>query len=144
MRLASIPSSTSSPRSGSLQVVRPRTYAHTVSWLRRVARLLTGPLGRKRAGHFYIWSRVALARVYGLAERASVPRGIELVALDDLPRRAIGATYREVEPPVVGVTPPAGWSWPPAFVPTPRPQPVAAYGQGVVEIPGGVVFGSRG
>jgi capsular polysaccharide biosynthesis protein len=66
-----------------------------------------------------------------------------LVTLDDLPARAAGASYRELEPPGVAVTPPPAWVWPPAFVPTPR-HFVAARGQGVVEIPGGVVFGSRG
>ncbi len=120
------------------------TYEEAVTLLRRGARRLTGPLARKRSGYFFIWSRAILARLERFARRAPVARGIDLVTLDGLPARAAGASYRELEPPAVDVTPPPAWAWPPAFVPSPRPQLVAARGQGVVEIPGGVVFGERG
>jgi capsular polysaccharide biosynthesis protein len=125
-------------------VVKPFTYTNAVEWLRRAARVLTGPIGRKRSGSFYIWSRAALAQLYRLSRRTPVGRGIDLVTLSDLPTRAAGASYRELEPPAAGATPPAGWTWPRAFVPTPRGDPLSARGQGVVEIPGGVVFGPRG
>jgi hypothetical protein len=120
------------------------TYDETVTLLRRGARRLSGPLARKRNGYFFIWSRAILARLERFARRTPVARGIDLVTLDALPARAAGASYRELEPPAVDVILPPAWVWPPAFAPSRRPQLVAARGQGVVEIPGGVIFGSRG
>lgn len=120
------------------------TYEKAVSLLRRGARRLSGPLARKRSGYFFIWSRAILARLQRVASRTPVARGIDLVTLDGLPARAAGASYRELEPPAVGVTPPPAWSWPPAFETSRRTPFVATHGQGVVEIPGGVVFGAAG
>ena len=71
-------------------------------------------------------------------------RGIDVVTLDALPARALGASYRELEPPAADATPPPGWAWPPTFAPSRRDQRLAGRGQGVVEIPGGVIFGGRG
>jgi hypothetical protein len=124
-------------------VAKRLTYTNAVDWLRAAARILTGPLGRKRSGYFFIWSRAALWRLFRLSERTPAGRGIELVTVGELPTRTPGASYRELERPAVRVTPPAAWTWPRAFVPTPHYEPLGC-GQGVLEIPGGVIFGSRG
>jgi hypothetical protein len=119
------------------------TFGKAVTLLRRGARRLAGPVARKRSGYFFIWSRAILVRLERFAMLAVAP-GIDLVTLDGLPARAAGASYRELETPGVDVTPPPAWVWPPGFVPVPRPELGKARGQGVVEIPGGVIFGSRG
>jgi hypothetical protein len=118
--------------------------AVTLLW--RVARRLSGWLVSKRSGYVFIWSRVILTRLERLATRAAVGRRVDVVTLDGVSARAPGAWYRELEPPGVGVTPPPGWVWPRTFVGTVNPPArfVAARASGVVEIPGGVVFGTQG
>jgi Glycosyltransferase 61 len=110
-------------------------------WPSATARRVRDRLKKKRSGYFFVWSRAVLTRWRG-AHREPVSGEIGLVTLDGLPSRAPGATYRELEPPAVAPTQPRGWRWPQGFVPVPTPR--AMRGQGVVEIPNGVVFGSRG
>jgi hypothetical protein len=112
--------------------------------LRRAGKRLSGPLAKRRSGYFFVWSRALLARLDKFAKRGPDPVALESVALEALPARVVGAGYRELEPPVGDVTPPPQWVWPPGFPSSRRTMRARARGQGVVEIPGGVVFGWRG
>jgi hypothetical protein len=70
---------------------------------------------------------------------------MEDVSLEELPVRAPGAWYEELEPAVPWPAPPDGWSWPTAVrsgQAEARRRP--SRGSGVLEVPGGVVFGRRG
>src|SRR5262245_60656485 len=112
-----------------------------VQFLRRAGKRLSGPLARRRSGHFFVWSRVLLRRLERFARRGPHVAALDSVTLEALPMRTVGASYRELEPPAGAVTPPPGWVWPPTFVPSARRPRRRARGQGVVELPGGVVFG---
>lgn len=129
---------------GDRRVAGVSTGEGAVALLRRGTRRLSGPLARKRSGYFFIWTRAILARMERFARRGPVPVGVDSVTLEALPTRAFGASYRELEPAAGDATPPPGWVWPPAFASSERLQRAPARGQGVVEIPGGVVFGWRG
>ena len=120
------------------------TRANVVALFRRVGKRLSGRLARKRSGYFFIWSRAILARLERFEHRSPVPVRLGSVTLDALPVRVTGASYRELEPPVRDVTPPPGWVWPSTFASFARLQHAPTRGQGVVEIPGGVVFGQQG
>ncbi|HXY93106.1 MAG TPA: glycosyltransferase family 61 protein [Acidimicrobiia bacterium] len=115
-----------------------------VEFVRRAGKRLSGPLARNRTGRFYVWTRVLLGRVERFARRGSVPGTPAPVTLEALPVRAVGATYRELEPPAPVVSPPPGWVWPSKFAVPARSRGAPPRGQGVVEIPGGTVFGPRG
>jgi hypothetical protein len=118
--------------------------ARVLAYVRRVARRLSRSLPRTRRGHFFIWSRALLARVDEITRPAPPAGGVTAVGLDELPTRAPGATYVELEPPSLGVVGPSDWAWPAGFASVRRPAGTAPRGQGVVEIPGGVIFGARG
>ena len=74
------------------------------------------------------------------------PVGLDAVTLKELSARVEGATYREFEPPADDVAPPPDWVWPASFPTFPRVYAIPAHRElrGVVEIPGGVVFGFKG
>jgi Glycosyltransferase 61 len=115
-----------------------------VAWLRRWARRLTGPLARSRSGYFFAWSRALLALLQRFTERTAVRGGVDIVTLDALPQRTAGAWYRELEPAEPDTSPPAGWAWPAKCPASVRRVRSSTSGQGVLEIPGGTVFGWRG
>jgi hypothetical protein len=114
-----------------------------VARLRHVARRVFGPLAAKRSGNFYIWSRAVLVRVERFALRVST-RTVRAVSIGELTARSPRATYRELEPPAGDVALPPGWRGPPARASARRLPGVPARGQGVFEVPGGVVFGAWG
>ncbi len=118
--------------------------AAVVRRLRRWARAVLGPLARKRSGYFFIWSRALLAQLERFSAPTSLNVGIDPVSLDALATHAVGATYRELEPAEPDVMAPTNWTWPTAFRSTEPWRRPAPRGQGVVEIPGGVVFGWSG
>jgi hypothetical protein len=113
---------------------------------RAIGKRLSGGLARKRSGWFYVWSRTVITHLDRLASRRPVAVGLDSVDLADLPTRVPGATYRELEPPARDVLPPPNWVWPTNF-PTLQKRyrtPAHREGRGVVEIPGGVVYGFKG
>ena len=110
-------------------------------WLRTSARRVRERLKKKRSGYFFVWSRVIVTR-WRHAVRGPMDSRIDFVTLDGLPVRAPGASYRELVPPADALVQPPGWKLPKGFVPA---APLRApRGQGVIEIPNGVVFGSHG
>lgn len=115
-----------------------------LEWLRRVVWRLSGPLAKKRSGYFFVWTRAIQASLERLARRRPVAVGIDSVSLEALGTRAVGASYRELEPVAGAVIPPPGWAWPAAFPPAARLDRASTRGQGVVELPNGVVFGRGG
>jgi hypothetical protein len=114
-----------------------------IELLRRAGKRLSGPLAKKHSGHFYIWTRTLLSRLER-RRRARVSVTLDSVSLEALPARVFGASYRELEPPLPDTAPPPRWAWPSRFALAARRRGGPGRGQGVVEIPGGVVFGGRG
>ncbi len=114
--------------------------------LLRIAR----PITRKRHGYVYVWRRAIAGRLDERAWERRRDKGLDLLTLDDLPARVPGATYREIEPVAPDVAPPPGWVAPKHHVDDGRveagaaPARLVGRGHGVVEIPGGVVFGASG
>jgi hypothetical protein len=115
-----------------------------VELLRRAGKRLSGPLARKQSGHFYVWTRVRVGFLERVARRGRASVVLDAITLEALPSRAAGARYRELEPATDDISPPPGWVWPSGFPSALRTQRVVRRGQGVVELPGGVVFGGRG
>jgi capsular polysaccharide biosynthesis protein len=119
--------------------------------LRRRLLRLSGPLADKRSGYFFIVRRVLAARLKRPAASATAPSGVALDTLEEMTRRVPGATYRELEPQSPDAPTPPGWELPRSAVDdSDIPSdilllgPGAGRGEGVVEIPGGVVFGAEG
>jgi hypothetical protein len=110
--------------------------------LERAARRALSPWLRSRVGYRFV-ARRALT---GTVRQARRPREdaarVRGATCTDLPGLAPGASYRELEPPAPAAPMPAWWTWPRRF--HRRRLPHMPRGQGVVEIPGGVVFGRRG
>ena len=109
-----------------------------------MVRRLSGPLASRRSGYFFVWSRALLALLQRFTERSAVPGGVDIVTLDALPQRTAGAWYRELEPAEPAASPPVRWAWPPTCPARVRRLRSSIRGQGVLEIPGGTVFGWRG
>jgi capsular polysaccharide biosynthesis protein len=114
-----------------------------LEWLRKGAWRLSGPFARKHSGYFFIWTRAILARLDQFARRRPLAVGIDSVSIEELGPRVVGAAYRELESAAGAMIPPPGWVWPSAFPPA-RRESASTRCQGVFEIPGGVVFGTRG
>jgi hypothetical protein len=128
------------------QVAFGTVSERVVSSLRQAGKRLSGRRAKKRSGYFYVWTRTVLAVLDRHSRRRPVAVGLESVTVDALPSRVAGASYRELEPPADDVRPPVNWAWPSSFASSARTYrtPAHAEGRGVVEIPGGVVFGFRG
>jgi hypothetical protein len=113
---------------------------------RAAGKRLSGRLARKRSGWFYVWTRTVITRLDMRSWHRPVPVGLDSVTLAELPTRVPGATYRELEPPSRDVLPPPDWVWPATFPTVQKVYRTPAHreGRGVVEIPGGVVYGFKG
>ena len=122
------------------------TSRRAVESLHDVARRLSGRHAKRQHGWFFVWTRAALGVLQRWGRRRPAPGPLDSVGIDELPERAPGAFFRELERPSPLVPPPSGWTWPPRFPAPARVDETPAHrtGRGVLEIPGGVVFGFRG
>jgi hypothetical protein len=119
--------------------------ARSAQSLRRAVRRTLGTLVRARVGYVFVSRRALAASVDRLRRPRPAARRVRAAVFADMAAIAPGASYRELEPPAPGAPTPVGWDWPRRFRSRDAPDPPRPpRGQGVVEIPGGVVFGRRG